>query len=122
MPDDPFIALEALYASIPATTCDDGCGGCCSLTDATVAEDMALMWPLYRIEYLHIAEGVSPEFASFMEERPRQCPFLRGGFFCTIYDIRPLICRLYGLRGECRFDLCRIADGQAAPTGDYLAG
>jgi len=97
-------ALEALYEQVPATCCASS-GECCQLTEEEFRNHYATMFPLYRAEYQHIVEyvertfphGRQQELFGFVEERPRRCPFLDEENRCTIYPVRPLICRTYGV-------------------------
>lgn len=72
--------LEALYAAVPAIDCAGLCSSTCH--DAI---------PVYGPEFERFeAEGL------LIEPRERNvCPHLRDGS-CTIYDRRPLVCRLHG--------------------------
>jgi len=96
--------LEALYAPVPATRCA-GSGECCELTPEEFAGSYATMFPLYRAEYHNIVEYVESRFPearrrklfACTEERPRRCPFLDADQRCTIYPVRPLICRTYAV-------------------------
>ena len=95
--------LDSLYDQVPATRCA-GSGDCCVLTDEEFDNSYATMFPLYRAEYANIATYVEAEFPSgrssellaITEERPRRCPFLGPDHGCTIYPVRPMICRTYG--------------------------
>ncbi|MEW6751860.1 MAG: YkgJ family cysteine cluster protein [Candidatus Latescibacterota bacterium] len=97
-------ALAALYSRVPQTCCQ-GTGECCRLTPEEYDSHYATMFPLHRAEYLNIVRFVQAELAperqehllSFTEERPRRCPFLGEDNRCTIYPVRPLICRTYGV-------------------------
>ena len=63
------------------------------------------MFPLYKAEYARIADHVrrtfdadrSASLFSVTEERPKRCPFLGENNGCTIYPVRPLICRTYAV-------------------------
>lgn len=105
-----FAAIEALYAEVPRTACR-GCGQCCRLTDDEMGRDVAVMFPLYAVEYVRIRRHVCrslprvdrDRILSVTVERPRHCPFLDlESDKCTIYELRPLVCRCYGVlnRGE----------------------
>ena len=97
-------ALQALYDQVPATRCAHS-GECCVLTDDEFDNDYATMFPLYSAEYKNIVDYVKNHFPperqrdllNFREERPRQCPFLDAGHNCSIYPVRPLICRTYAV-------------------------
>jgi Fe-S-cluster containining protein len=96
--------LQALYAQVPATRCEQS-GECCVLTDAEFDDEYATMFPLYAAEYLNIVAYAKEHFPpshsdallAFTEERPRRCPFLGSENDCTIYPVRPLICRTYAV-------------------------
>ena len=96
-------SLADLYVQVPATRCA-GSGECCELTPAEFDDHYATMFPLFRAEYVHIVDYVEREMPAerrrellaFTEERPRRCPFLGADQGCTIYPVRPLICRTYG--------------------------
>lgn len=102
--EDLSSQLKILYDQVPSTCCANS-GECCALTDAEFDQGWATMFPLYSAEYLHIAEHVRTHFSpqrqqelfSFTEERPRRCPFLGEDRRCTIYPVRPLICRTYAV-------------------------
>jgi len=96
--------LEALYKQVPATCCESS-GECCALTEKEFKNHYATMFPLYRAEYHNIVQYVESHFSEersfellhFTEERPRRCPFLGADNRCTIYPVRPLICRTYAV-------------------------
>ncbi|NKB70786.1 MAG: hypothetical protein GKR89_27260 [Candidatus Latescibacteria bacterium] len=96
--------LQALYEEVPATRCAQS-GECCVLTADEYDGNYATMFPLWLPEYLNIVAYVKEKFsperqASLLnstEERPRQCPFLGEDHGCTIYPVRPLICRTYAV-------------------------
>jgi len=106
------LILEKLYRSIPATTCVN-CGNCCRITEAERRQGWVTMYPLYAAEYLHIAAYLGREFPpakrdyflNFREEWPLQCPFRdQEQDACTIYPVRPLTCRTYGIMNERRME------------------
>lgn len=67
--------------------------------------DFATMYPLYTVEYLNIVDYVEDRFEperrdavlALTEERPARCPFLTDAGGCSIYPVRPLVCRTYGV-------------------------
>ncbi len=96
--------LEKVYSQVPSTRCA-GSGECCWLTSEEYVNDYATMFPLYRVEYANIVDYVEREWPegrrsdifAFREERPLRCPFLGENNGCSIYKVRPLICRTYGV-------------------------
>ena len=96
--------LQDLYDQVPATRCAQS-GECCVLTAEEFDNYYATMFPLYSVEYQNIAIYVKEHFSverqeelfNFTEERPRRCAFLNEDHGCTIYPVRPLICRTYAV-------------------------
>ena len=96
--------LQALYDQVPATRCAQS-GECCVLTAEEFDNHYATMFPLYSVEYQNIAAYVKEHFSverqdelfNFTEERPHRCAFLNEDHGCTIYPVRPLICRTYAV-------------------------
>ena len=67
--------LEKLYAQIPTFDCKPGCSECCGVV------------PVSGIE----AESLPP----IVEKKGKDCQFI-SPFGCTVYENRPLMCRLFG--------------------------
>ena len=96
--------LNRIYEQVPSTCCANS-GECCVLTEQEIAEGYATMFPLYKAEYTNIVDYLRANFApertehllSITEERPQRCPFLDTQNHCTIYPVRPLICRTYAV-------------------------
>lgn len=102
--EDLSSQLQILYDQVPSTCCASS-GECCALSDSEFDQGYATMFPLYSAEYQNIAAYVRARFSpqrqqellGFTEERPRRCPFLGQDHGCTIYPVRPLICRTYAV-------------------------
>ena len=96
--------LKEVYAQVPATRCESS-GECCALTPRELTDGYATMFPLYQVEYVNIVDFVRSSFPQgrqlelfgFRVERPQRCPFLSEDRHCTIYPVRPLICRTYAV-------------------------
>ena len=91
-----FDALEQVYAELPETTCG-GCGRCCFESPG-----------LFFVEYLRLVEMLETQRQDVVTralrellfswiEPERNCLFLEEARRCTIYEARPLACRLFGL-------------------------
>lgn len=79
---------------IPSMRCDEGCGECCGIVPATEDEFRAIR----RFIDLHeIAPAASLDGT---------CPLYQGGK-CTVYPVRPLICRLFGHSADPLMTCCR---------------
>lgn len=98
--------LQSVYDQVPAVSCHcDRLGQCCELTTEEMEADFATMYPLYTVEYLNIVDYVQDHFEAgqrdallgLTEERPVRCPFLTVDGGCSIYPVRPLVCRTYGV-------------------------
>ncbi len=98
--------LQALYHTVPDSQCPETCCDCCKLSHQDWRNDLAVMFPLYKVEYFSIARYVRDHFSAveqeklfaFREERPRICPFLDlEQSFCRLYPVRPYMCRTYGI-------------------------
>lgn len=77
--------LDRLYAELPAIECKRLCEECCGPV------------MMSRIEWERIIARCGKAPAPTPEQRQRlECPMLKDGG-CSVYDIRPLICRLWGL-------------------------
>ena len=143
---DLFTGLDQLYAELPETRCGC-CGRCCFESPG-----------LFYVEYLRLLELLAARPAEEREalvgnalrellfswiEPTRTCLFLGGEGRCTIYDQRPLVCRLFGLtppsdperaehemhlaaarrpRGRARFPVAPARGGAAGVLLRLLAG
>jgi hypothetical protein len=91
------VEIEDLYDLIPGFQCTAGCTECCrtiGVPSRTEVENR-------RIEGYLKAHGMRPKQA---HSRGNCCPYVsKKG--CTIYPVRPLICRLYGTSPNY---LCRL--------------
>lgn len=83
--------LEKLYATLPTIECKRMCALSCGPIAFSVVEE-------HRIRLERGAEF--PEYATGMT-----CPLLKDDL-CTVYALRPLVCRLWGL-----------AEGMECPWG-----
>jgi Fe-S-cluster containining protein len=82
-----------LYAQLPSIDCQGLCWRSCSIIDMTWRENQRIREhgvkiPKPTLEILTIAA---------MSDRTPLCPALTGDKRCAVYDVRPLICRLYGV-------------------------
>ena len=73
--------IEAIYARLPDLDCQKKCAASCGPI------------PMSRAENARIVEhvGYQPRFDQF------QCPMLNAFGRCSVYEVRPAICRLYGV-------------------------
>ena len=78
---DAVSALETLYAALPSMACPGRCEQSCGVIVMT------------RLEWIRIRRklGYAPKGKPSLV-----CPLLKKGR-CSVYALRPLICRLYGM-------------------------
>lgn len=92
-----FVKLNKLYNDIPTGTCQ-GCTNCCMESVNT-----------FYIEFLNIYKYLKQNGNLYQELLPKiiryyflelvekiHCPFLQQNGKCSIYEVRPLTCRLFG--------------------------
>ena len=84
-------SLRSLYDQVPKFTCKDGCTACCGAVPFSRAEKKLLVdsgqWEVARHKALTT------------DRRPTGsplCPFASSEKGCEIYELRPLLCRLFG--------------------------
>lgn len=91
-------ALDALYARLPEIDCQGFCHDSCGPIDMAEAERDRIR----RVHRVEIGKG------SFLRDGPSDCPALTMFKKCGVYEVRPLICRIWGLtrRMPCNYG-CR---------------
>ncbi|MCX7786631.1 MAG: YkgJ family cysteine cluster protein [Spirochaetes bacterium] len=99
------------WSAVSPFHCPPGCGRCCE----------HFIPDVWEIEALYIAaqfliEGRDDALLSSTFSNAFACPLFRteGEFHCTVYETRPLVCRVFGFagdrdkRGNLRFAPCRF--------------
>jgi len=74
--------LPVVAPEFPPMRCDDGCGECCGPAPATQAE-------FDRVVAYVIEHKITPK------DQGITCPLYLDGK-CSVYEVRPLICRAFG--------------------------
>lgn len=80
--------IDNLYKKIPHIKCQGKCHHTCGLIDMAPIE-------LARINE-RIGDNLLDKFKNNVKSGCLSCPMLKNEK-CSIYDIRPMICRLYGV-------------------------
>lgn len=85
------------FTAVHDIHCKKGCGECCEHFVPDITEAEANYLALYIIESKR-EEEVMNRFLEFSEETKGPCPLYNAdsGFHCSVYNARPLICRLFG--------------------------
>lgn len=79
-------SLSAIYAEIPALRCLGKCQAACG---------PIMMAPVEERQF-EARDAVVPRALEMLRSGSLTCPHLGAFGHCTVYDIRPLICRLSG--------------------------
>jgi hypothetical protein len=83
--------LECIYAQIPASTCPPHCGKCCGILYPSLAELRNIKnW----CESRHV-EYKDPTMTVGLD-----CPYLTEQKECSIYPVRPFLCRILGVSSD----------------------
>lgn len=78
--------LQVIYDSVPKMICENNCRDCCGMTRWFPVEAINI------IDFLKAYDMKEKEAKSFLD----YCPYLDKESKCTIYPVRPIICRLFG--------------------------
>jgi hypothetical protein len=81
---DLYAKIDALYRQLPTVACRGLCGVCCGPIPLTMVEADRLR----RSHPTRLAPAVVNE---------NRCVYLTPTSRCSVYDVRPLICRCFGL-------------------------
>lgn len=76
--------LDAIYATLPKLVCQQKCGSFCGPIKVGPDEWRRLV----------AAAGAEPSARSLFTAL--RCPFVTAAGTCSVYDVRPMICRLWG--------------------------
>lgn len=84
--------LDALYAELPSIECQGMCWDSCGPIEMTSAEHARIKRET----------GVDIPPGRFLRDGPSACPALGMLHTCTVYEVRPLICRIWGMTRRLR--------------------
>lgn len=95
-------AVDAVYAAIPSANCQRKCQACCS--------PIGNLCTSFERDRITARAGKAPN--EFTPRSGELCNMLSPEGNCTVYDVRPAICRLYGVTKGLRCDFgCTPATG-----------
>jgi len=92
-------AIDALYATLPTLECQQKCQACCCTFGMSRLELRRIeqrVGPLEVTQHRVLDDVHGKELGVHQTLKCAVCPMLKEGL-CSIYDIRPAICRLWGL-------------------------
>jgi len=101
--------LDGIYAELPTIECRGQCHDSCCNIDMTGTE---------RRRIAQVADVAIPRRT--LQDPPRPCPALTVLKRCSVYDIRPLICRLWGLTRVMRCSYGCVPEGGYLPESRAL--
>lgn len=84
--------LDALYAELPTIDCQGMCWDSCGPIQMTGVER----------QRIHREAGVEIPDRSWLRDGSGLCPALNMFHQCSVYQIRPLICRIWGMTRRLR--------------------
>jgi Fe-S-cluster containining protein len=102
VPNPKYEKLDKIYSKLPTIKCKGDCASSCSYIPVGKLEiERITKWlgfnPFPPLDEKMINDVMDGQ----MDLISYQCPLLKEGK-CTIYKIRPLICRLFGLTKKMR--------------------
>ena len=77
---------EELYGLIPDMACPSGCADCCCV----------VRFSRYEMAQISTARIVRAVFTRFRQATTQKCPYMTENNRCSIYQVRPFVCRLFG--------------------------
>lgn len=90
--EEAYAALDELYAQLPALECKGRCHDACTVIDMSQLEreriaeaGVRIPLPIYPLNR-YFADGQTP-----------RCPALGPLNTCRVYQVRPFICRVFGM-------------------------
>lgn len=98
--------LNKIYGKVPGGNCK-GCGACChesvgaSFAEAEIILDSIKQMP--EDQRCILLQKIF-EYCFEIYQNRKKCPFLKEDNSCTIYEIRPLNCRVYGHWDEAEYN------------------
>jgi Fe-S-cluster containining protein len=92
--------LEQVYHQIPKALCPANCGRCCGILYPSLAE-------LTNIKQWCHQHNIA--YKDFNITLDLDCPYLGIDKQCTIYSVRPYLCRIMGVSTElsCPINICK---------------
>ena len=90
---EAYAALDDLYAQLPALECKGRCHDACTIIDMSRLERERIA----NTTGVNIPLPLYPIRAMLADGKPRRCPALGPLNTCTVYEVRPLICRAFGM-------------------------
>jgi Fe-S-cluster containining protein len=86
--------VREIWAEIPVVHCIGKCWHDCTVVPASAAEERLI---LNRHGSLRTIGQVTQELIDAAHEGKMHCGFLTEDHRCAIYDLRPSLCRMYGV-------------------------
>lgn len=106
--------LEQLYASLPAIECKGRCHDACTVIDASELERERI-----QARGVELPPGMSHtrHLKLIDQGKAPRCPALGPLNTCTVYDVRPMICRAFGMTLDPRTGRGLMCEHGCIPDG-----
>ncbi|GAU77049.1 YkgJ family cysteine cluster protein [Fusibacter sp. 3D3] len=104
-----FDSLNKIYEAVPSGQCQ-GCTKCChESVNISMVEALNILHQYYEKENgeIVIPENIKMNLIKYYFSEwimPKKCPFLSDENLCSIYQARPLPCRIFGNRSRHAFN------------------
>ncbi len=101
--------LNEIYGVVPSGKCQ-GCTNCChESVNISMVEALNIVHQYYETENgeIEIPEDLKTNLLKYYFSewiKPKKCPFLNDENLCSIYQARPLPCRIFGNRSQDAFN------------------
>lgn len=101
--------LSEIYDAVPSGTCQ-GCTSCChESVNISMVEALNIVHQYYEIGngQIEIPKDLKRNLLKYYFSewvKPKKCPFLSDENLCSIYQARPLPCRIFGNRSADAFN------------------
>ncbi len=106
-------------ALAPLAACHKGCHHCCNLTTLIYRFEAVRLAEVSGRKMIEVPYRPEEEVTTWAAMRPRQqCPFVVEGC-CSVYDDRPMICRLHHSLGSDPGRCLPLPTGEAQPRAMY---
>lgn len=102
--------IGEVQKQIPSFKCKDGCADCCGPVLATRLEWKRIYERIGRTE-----EQLRKEISERLNKNDFRCVLLGPDNKCTVYDIRPTICRLFGASESKTPNACLVCPHGVGP-------
>lgn len=116
MTEEVYAALDALYEQLPKIECRGLCWNSCGPIDMSDAERQRIRetHDIEIVPFTHVAAEM------WDDDSPLHCKALGPLHQCKVYEVRPLICRVWGIADSMRCDHGCTPEGGWMPDDQVM--